>query len=82
MNDAALHLFVEGKAGMLIDGSWVIPQIRAAGIEYGVSAIPEPPEGTQSPRALTIVHVLAANAGTAHPAETIDLLNYLAAPRP
>jgi arabinogalactan oligomer/maltooligosaccharide transport system substrate-binding protein len=80
MHDDALNLFIEGKAGMLIDGSWAIPQIRAAGIEYGVSAIPELPEGTRSPRALTTVYVLGASAGSAHPAEAIDLMNYLAGP--
>jgi maltose-binding protein MalE len=80
MHDEAVRLFVEGKAGMLIDGPWVLPQIQAAGIDYGVSAIPELPEGTRSPRALTLVHVLAANASTAHLGEATDLMNYLAGP--
>ena len=78
MHDDAVRLFVEGKAGMLLDGPWVIPQIQAAGIQYGVSAIPELPEGTQPPRAWTLVDVLAANSGTAHPDEATDLMNYLA----
>lgn len=80
MYDSAVRLFVEGKAGMLLDGPWVIPQIQAAGIQYGVSAIPELPGGMHSPRALTIVYVLAASAGTAHPGEAIGLINHLASP--
>ena len=80
MYDSAVRLFVEGKAGMLLDGSWVIPQIQAAGIQYGVSTIPELPGGIHTPRPLTIVYVFAASAGTAHPGEAIGLINHLASP--
>jgi maltose-binding protein MalE len=80
MHDSAVRLFAEGKAGMLLDGSWVLPQIEAAGIEYGVSAIPDLPEGIRSPRPLTLIDVLAASAGSAHPGEVIDFMNELAGP--
>jgi maltose-binding protein MalE len=80
MHDEAARLFIEGKAGMLIDGSWVIPQIEAQGLEFGISAIPDLPDGIQSPRPLTIVHALAASAGSAHPGEATDLLTFLASP--
>jgi maltose-binding protein MalE len=80
MHDSAVRLFAEGKAGMLLDGSWVLPQIEAAGIEYGVSAIPDLPDGVRSPRPLTLVDVLAASAGSAHPGEVIDFMNDLASP--
>ncbi len=80
MHDEAVHLFLQGQAGMLIDGSWVISQTVDSGIQYGVTAIPELPNGTRSPRPLTTVHVLAASAYSAFPDETIEFMNYLASP--
>jgi maltose-binding protein MalE len=80
MQDEAERLFVEGKAGMLIDGSWVLSRTIAGGIDYGVGPIPELLQGTRSPRSLTTVHVLAASARTPAPAEAIEFMSYLASP--
>jgi maltose-binding protein MalE len=80
MHDDAVRLFMKGNAGMLLEGSWVLPELKSTGIQYGVSAIPKLPNGAQSPRPLTIVYVLAASAGSAHPAKTIEFMNYLASP--
>jgi maltose-binding protein MalE len=78
MNSHALHLFTEGRAAMLIEGSWVLPEIRASGIDYGVASIPTLPDTTSAPRSLTLVQALFVSAYSAHPAQALDLLNYIA----
>jgi maltose-binding protein MalE len=81
MHDEAVRLFVEGRAGMLIDGSWVLSQANASGIDYGIAPIPELPQGTRPPRSLTTVQVLAASARTAAPTEAADLMLFLSSPK-
>jgi maltose-binding protein MalE len=78
MEADALRLFSEGKAAMLLEGSWALPAIRASGIDYGVTAIPDLPEATGQVRALSIVQAMYASAYSTHPDEAIDLLNYVA----
>jgi arabinogalactan oligomer/maltooligosaccharide transport system substrate-binding protein len=43
--DLALGLFTEGKAGMIVGGTWNIPPIVKAGINYGVVQMPKLPNG-------------------------------------
>lgn len=78
MEADALRLFSEGKAAMMLEGSWALPTIRASGIEYGVTAIPDLPGATQQARALCIVYAVYVSAHSTHPAEAIDLLNHIA----
>jgi arabinogalactan oligomer/maltooligosaccharide transport system substrate-binding protein len=80
MEQEALRLFSEGKAAMLIDGSWALPEIRAHGIDYGVAPIPTLPGAQGPPRPFTVVQAVFASANTAHPGEAVDLLNYVAGP--
>jgi arabinogalactan oligomer/maltooligosaccharide transport system substrate-binding protein len=80
MHSYALRLFTAGRAGMLLEGSWVLPEVRASRVDYGVAPIPRSPEAPQDPRPLTIVYAVSASALTAHPDEAIDFLNYLASP--
>jgi len=80
MHSHAVRLFTEGKAGMLIDGSWVLPDIRASSVEYGVAVIPKLPGTTDYPRPLTLVQAVFASAHTSHPDEAVDLLNHIASP--
>jgi arabinogalactan oligomer/maltooligosaccharide transport system substrate-binding protein len=78
MTGHALRLFTEGKAAMLIDGSWVIPQIRDSGISYGVTTIPPLPEATRAPRPLTIVQAMYVSASSSHPEQATDFINTVA----
>lgn len=81
MTSYALNLFTAGRAAMLIDGPWVEPQLQAAGIDYGVVALPVLPEGTRAPRPFTTFQAMYVAADTAHLDESIALLNYVASPK-
>ena len=80
MHSYGLRLFAEGKAAMLIDGSWALPEIRASNVDYGVVAIPTLPETDGRPKPLVIVQAIYVSAHSRHPAEAVDFLNYLAGP--
>ena len=80
MHSHALHLFTEGKAAMLIDGSWVMPEVRASCIHYGVATIPPLPEATRPPHPLSIVQAMYVSARSSHPDEAIAFLNDLSSP--
>jgi len=78
MHKRALQLFTEGRAAMLIDGPWVLPALRQAEIDFGVTGLPPLPGTSRPPRPLTIVHVLMANASTNHPGQVVELMNHIA----
>jgi len=80
MYSYARRLFTEGRAAMLIEGSWALAQIRASGIDYGVAAIPRSAEDAHDARPLAIVQAVYASAHSAFPAQAVDFLNYLASP--
>jgi maltose-binding protein MalE len=77
MYDYALEQFVDGQVGMLIDGPWVLDQVRDSGIDYGVMSIPVLPEAEGAARPLTMVQALYVSAYSAHPEDTVDLMNYV-----
>ena len=77
MYDAALEQFASGRAGMLIEGSWTLPEIQASGIPYDVAEIPPLPGTTAAPRPLTLIQALFVNPESAHADETQKLLNHL-----
>ncbi|BBJ29022.1 sugar ABC transporter substrate-binding protein [Athalassotoga saccharophila] len=47
--NTAVNLFTSGKAAMMINGEWAVPQVQQAGINFGVAPIPggEPFVGVQ-----------------------------------
>jgi arabinogalactan oligomer/maltooligosaccharide transport system substrate-binding protein len=65
---------------MLLDGYWVLSDVRASDVRYGVATIPKLPETSDRPRPLSIVQAVYASAYSDYPDEAIDLLNYLAGP--
>jgi maltose-binding protein MalE len=77
MHEHALQMFVTGKAALLIDGSWVLPQIRASQVDYGVAPIPALPDAPDSPRPLTTVQAMYVSAELTYPDQVIDLLNFV-----
>jgi maltose-binding protein MalE len=80
MHSYALRLFTEGRAAMLIEGSWVLPEIRTSEVDYGVTQIPVLPGAAAAPRPLTVVQAMYVSAASAHPEETVALLNYVTGP--
>ncbi|MBN1937759.1 MAG: extracellular solute-binding protein [Anaerolineae bacterium] len=81
MNSYALNLFTAGRAAMLIDGPWVVSQIEAAGVDYGVASLPALPGSTRAPRPFTVFQAMYVAADTAHADESIALINYVASQR-
>jgi arabinogalactan oligomer/maltooligosaccharide transport system substrate-binding protein len=77
MHEHALQMFVTGKAAMLIDGSWVLPEIRASQVDYGVAPIPTLPDAPNPSRPLTTIQAMYVSAELAYPDEVIDLLNFV-----
>jgi maltose-binding protein MalE len=78
MYDHALELFTAGKAAMLIEGSWVLPEIRASQVDYGVAVIPAPTDASGPPRPLTTVQAMYVNPELTYRDEVLDLLNFTA----
>ncbi|MBN1582428.1 MAG: extracellular solute-binding protein [Anaerolineae bacterium] len=78
MDSYALKLFAGGKAAMLIDGSWSLPEIQDSGIDYGVTSIPPMPGATRAPKPLTIIQAMYASSSSPHPEQAIDLINTVA----
>jgi maltose-binding protein MalE len=78
MTTYALKLFAEGRAAMLIDGSWVLAEIQESDINYGVTTIPPMPGATRAPRPLTIVQAMYASSSSQYPEQAIDLINSIA----
>lgn len=44
-NDLMLGLFTEGKVGMMVRGTDVVPSLKEAGINYGLARMPKLPNG-------------------------------------
>lgn len=44
-NDLMLGLFTEGKVGMMVRGTDVLPSLKEAGINYGLARMPKLPNG-------------------------------------
>lgn len=78
MTAHALRLFVEGKAAMLIDGPWAVPDIQDGGINYGVTTIPPMPGATRAPRPLTVIQAMYVSSKTSYPEQAIALVNTVA----
>jgi arabinogalactan oligomer/maltooligosaccharide transport system substrate-binding protein len=77
MYDRSVEFFTSGQAAALIEGSWVLPQLEASGIDYGVAPIPLLPGSEETPRSLTLVQGIYVSATSEHPQETLDFLSYL-----
>jgi arabinogalactan oligomer/maltooligosaccharide transport system substrate-binding protein len=73
-----IELFAAGQAATLIEGAWVLPQLEAGEIDYGVAPIPLLPGSEETPRSLTLVQAIYVNATSQHSQETLDLISYLA----
>jgi arabinogalactan oligomer/maltooligosaccharide transport system substrate-binding protein len=77
MYDRSIELFTSGQAATLIEGAWVLPQLEASAIDYGVAPIPLLPGSEQTPRSLTVVQGVYVSATSPHSQETLGLLSYL-----
>lgn len=79
MYSQAVQLFLEGKAAALIEGSWILPQLDAAGLDYGVAPIPLLPGSEETPRSLIVVQAMYLGAASTHPEEARALLAHISA---
>ncbi len=77
MHSQAVQLFLEGQTATLIEGSWVLPQLEAAGLDYGVAPLPLLPGSEDAPRSLVVVQAVYLNAASAHPDEARALLAHI-----
>ncbi len=79
-------LFQQGAVGMVINGSWALPDyVRALGVErLGVARLPMLDQTLAWPTPFVGYRVLLVNPARLplHPAETLDLLHFLTGPAP
>jgi len=80
MREHALRLFAKGRAGMLIDGPWVMRDLRASGIAFDVVPIPPLPDASDPPRPLVTYQAVYLSAHARHPDAALELLNHIASP--
>ncbi len=73
----AVRLFADGRAAMLIDGSWALDAVRAGNVNYGVASLPPLPDTKRRPRSLVLVDAVYVNAHSVHPAEAVALIEEL-----
>lgn len=79
-HDYAVRAFADGRAAMLIDGSWSLAAIRDGGVDYGVAPLPPLPGAERRPRSFVLVDALYVNSRTARLAEAVALLKELSTP--
>lgn len=79
--DVMNSLFSEGKVAMTITNPTNLPGFAAAGIDYGVAAIPLMKNG-EYPRPFATITGLSVSAQSAHVAEAAELAVYLGAHLP
>lgn len=77
MYSEAVQLFLRGEAATLIEGSWVLPQLEAAGLDYGVAPLPLLPGSEETPRTLVVVQAVYLSAASAHPDQARALLAHI-----
>lgn len=68
--------FSEGKAAAIIDGSWALPGIKQAGIDYGVAPIPKLDNG-KYPAPFVSLKWWHVSSYSQHKAEAAKLIAYL-----
>ena len=77
MYSQAVQLFLQGQAATLIEGSWILPQLEAAGLDYGLAPLPLLPGSDEVPRSLVVVQAVYLNSASAHPDEARTLLAHI-----
>lgn len=65
-NNVISGLFQEGKAAMMIEGTWQMANLKQAGADYGVVPLPLLPNG-EHPQSLISVRSLFVNSYTKYP---------------
>ncbi|MFC3803300.1 maltose ABC transporter substrate-binding protein [Cohnella sp. GCM10012308] len=65
-NNVISGLFQEGRAAMMIDGTWQMANLRKAGVDFGVVQLPLLPNG-KHPQSLISVRSLFVNSYTKYP---------------
>jgi arabinogalactan oligomer/maltooligosaccharide transport system substrate-binding protein len=74
--DIAEGSFKNGKAAMIIDGPWAVQGFRTAGVNFGVAALPNLPNGKPSSPFVGL-QALFVNKYSKNTKEAWDLVRYL-----
>jgi maltose-binding protein MalE len=73
---AAVGLFKEGKAAIIQDGPWLLPELQAAGIDYGLAFIPEFDATGRKAAPFVSGKALILTPNSGHPEAAADLMKY------
>lgn len=71
------EMFLQGKAAIIVDGSWFISQADASGIEYGIAPLPAFSEGGTPSLSLSGVRGMFVYSKTEHPDEAAAFAKFL-----
>ena len=79
-NSVAMSKFMNGKAAIVLDGSWNLSNYRNAGIDVGVLKMPDieaaKATGTGTPRVFSGGYGLAISAYSVNQEESVDFLKF------
>lgn len=80
-NSVAMSKFMNGKAAIVLDGSWNLSNYRNAGIDVGVLKLPDinaakEAGGTGTPRVFSGGYGLAVSAYSVNKEESVDFLKF------
>lgn len=70
------RLFREGKAAMTVGGSWYLPSLRSAGVDYGLAFLPTFSPTGRPGAPFVGVEVLMVAASSRHPEVAVDVLRW------
>lgn len=74
-------LFIENKAASILNGPWILKDIKASGINYAVDPFPKMDSGAQ-PKPAVGVQSIMFNARSKHQQDAIKLMEFLASSEP
>ncbi len=79
-NSVAMSKFTNGKAALILDGSWNLSNYRNAGIDLGVLKLPDieaaKSTGTGTPRVFSGGYGLSISSYSVNPEESLDFLKF------
>jgi raffinose/stachyose/melibiose transport system substrate-binding protein len=77
--DTATNLFVQQKAAMKMEGTWLIPTLQQdkPNFEWGAFKMPAWSDGVQANLPLAIGEAVGINKSSKHPQEAAELINWM-----
>lgn len=80
--DQSIEMVATGRAAMVVNGTWIAPQIKAGNraLDLGMFLLPYAVNGEQMRAPTIITPMFAVSASTRHPAEAKKYLEFLTRP--